>query len=1069
MNLQKSLGVRTTSSPAEKRSDVIKFLNLKLASLAAPHYAKGEYAALGIAEDLVNNFSEKNRLLSDTLSPPDRRIQEFLDGYLEGAASTRVKIPSFTLTLDRHGLARELSIPPDRQEFLTDIVQSYRVEQGVLHNPENDRRTTEGVFHIAEGGLPVPFDKKAVPKEVFAALLQRACTPDEKLLELPFTSTQQEKARLFVSLLIRPLVCPSVPGFTDPKRMEIRVFSPGSLVCNLDFIESVFGNAGNPHLPENDAVLDIDGWTGHTGCIILAPQLTRYTKRELGLPHKKEASENALKSGMYWSKPEELYNDGKSFKICCRDKKGVIVTLIADNYFGYCKKEVKTQISYSANLFGLCEEEHAGGALAFSQYNEGDYFVHDANVYNQGHNFKTLKKLLKGKISVKPQGYAVDKNYRDIIYLPEDATISLKTQEATWKTNGQVRKLRVTPGKTYFHPSGSKTRLKKHEKAPTWRLVTTSAEGTLCHKPSTVSGGGKSEISKSIVDQMYWGPSFVADFKEDMDLVAEIINYDYSKRLVTPPRQANPSRSILNPSRSIGSVIKLLTPSSLFTDEYNSWVQKFPGRIKALAFFVKRFYKEEWGEDWRRHFSVDIINGEPGHELKFDDRKLVGGYLRIGHQEDGSWRTFKVRQDFIPSQKLQWEDDISASITLGANWTKNSDPQYKNLSVKIVENCEYRFFQRPDDAKIRGYDKQAEADISTGGNFLSNFEPLKVKDAKDLYELAVSFDKYTSPMQQLIKKVAGEKSCRYFVSSAHPRIVNGRPTKNPRYLQLRPGLADDRKLYIARTGIRLQRKIPADEPVYTPVNAVLPGRRNNPAEKGIRSLAVYNPIHFQELPELFMDFICSLTGKSPSTTGAGSEGALTKGPFNSLLPTVDLNNALLSFILTGYQGFSTASGYIGHKFQVNHDISLLIPELWCRLNESERDPEFLKKKGLLEKLEDFEHKGKKVLASRLGYRITGEFAAYFMGRIFDNPGAVFDEEMLKPELQGLDEFVDGIDNIVEAQRRIGMEYISSAAIETAIPPLKALVYLMVYGEFEGNTISSPRIRRLFTRKYVLRT
>ena len=31
-----------------------------------------------------------------------------------------------------------------------------------------------------------------------------------------------------------------------------------------------------------------------------------------------------------------------------------------------------------------------------------------------------------------------------------------------------------------------------------------------------------------------------------------------------------------------------------------------------------------------------------------------------------------------------------------------------------------------------------------------------------------------------------------------------------------------------------------------------------------------------------MDFICSLTGKSPSTTGAGSEGALTKGPFNAL-------------------------------------------------------------------------------------------------------------------------------------------------------------------------------------------
>ena len=49
-----------------------------------------------------------------------------------------------------------------------------------------------------------------------------------------------------------------------------------------------------------------------------------------------------------------------------------MVTILADNYFGYCKKEVKTQISYSANLFGLAEEEHAGGALAFATFSLGD-------------------------------------------------------------------------------------------------------------------------------------------------------------------------------------------------------------------------------------------------------------------------------------------------------------------------------------------------------------------------------------------------------------------------------------------------------------------------------------------------------------------------------------------------------------------------------------------------------------------------------------------------------------------------------------------------------------------------
>jgi len=53
-----------------------------------------------------------------------------------------------------------------------------------------------------------------------------------------------------VSLLIRPVVCPEVPGVMPLKSMEIRFFVPGSLVANLDFVESIFGNAGDPLLPE---------------------------------------------------------------------------------------------------------------------------------------------------------------------------------------------------------------------------------------------------------------------------------------------------------------------------------------------------------------------------------------------------------------------------------------------------------------------------------------------------------------------------------------------------------------------------------------------------------------------------------------------------------------------------------------------------------------------------------------------------------------------------------------------------------------------------------------------------
>ena len=63
-----------------------------------------------------------------------------------------------------------------------------------------------------------------------------------------------------------------------------------------------------------------------------------------------------------------------------------------------------------------------------------------------------------------------------------------------------------------------------------WRLVGTVAEGTLCHKPCTVSGGGKSEISKPITDAIIAGPGVRRGFREDFDRVAELIKRDYGDR-----------------------------------------------------------------------------------------------------------------------------------------------------------------------------------------------------------------------------------------------------------------------------------------------------------------------------------------------------------------------------------------------------------------------------------------------------------------------------------------------------------------------------------------------------------
>ena len=116
---------------------------------------------------------------------------------------------------------------------------------------------------------------------------------------------------LFVSLLLRPLVCPATG--TDPqKTMEIRFFVPGSLVSNLDFVESIFGNGGDPYLPENDAALDVMHWTGHTGCVVLAPHLVGMKKKDLGLPHVSEATERQRRDGMCWENEDEPYNSGSA-------------------------------------------------------------------------------------------------------------------------------------------------------------------------------------------------------------------------------------------------------------------------------------------------------------------------------------------------------------------------------------------------------------------------------------------------------------------------------------------------------------------------------------------------------------------------------------------------------------------------------------------------------------------------------------------------------------------------------------------------------------------------------------
>lgn len=1076
MDFPTKLGLETeTAAPILENEASFQYANLKLQSIGLPfdESSLSTGGDFGLNASFLASYQEKTRLLSDYLPPVDQRIQDFLNTYFAELGTAEIpQLPNTSLILDRHGLARTYSLPAKGDYFQSDIVDSYRIKQGVLHNPKNDRRTTKGVFHVAEGGLPIPNDKKAVPALTAARLLAHAIDTPDSLKPLPFLADRDKPAKTWVSLLLRPVVVPEVDGFISQKSMEVRFFAPGNLVSNLDFVESIFGNGGDPYIAENDSALDPEHWSGHSGCVILAPHLVTLTKKELGLPNIKDATARQKRDSMCWEKPDELYNDGGAFKITCRDASGRIVTAIADNYFGYCKKEVKTQISFAANLHGLVEEEHAGGTLAFTGYDLGEDFQL-SNYYSVvDQTFEGVVARYSDRMHVMPEGYGVDKKYADIIYLPADARIELNNQRISWATGDAKQEIKLLPNRTYVLPSGYKVQMMKPAEGRRWRLVGHTAESKVCHKPSTVSGGGKSEISKSITDAIISGPVFVNDFDKDFDLADSIISKEYGERFRDPAKNRPKGRPLLSTERSLGSVVKLLTPSKAdYADDYNQWLKSIPQHVKELVLIIKRFYKVDWGTDWRNRFSVDLINGVPGNILRYREQPMLTQYLRVSYTSTGAWRTFGLRKDFMPAAKISLEDDITASVVAPAHQLKSLPYDWTAPSAKFVHNCEYRFFQRPDDAVIRGYDKQAEIDLSTSCSFLSNYAPLDRTHAINEVEDTIRFDHYTKPMQEMISEFAKSSSPEYYSSNAYPRIVDGKPSKNPRYLQVRPDLRNQREVYLADISSRFYRRQDSVTPLLRPVTSILPGRRNNPAEPnaGVKPLCVNNPIHHMELPELFMEFIASITGKSPSTTGAGSEGALTKAPFNALPPIYDLNNALVAYLATDQPVFITAAGYVGPNYRVDHDISLLAPEIWCRLKPEETDPKFLIEHGYLEKVEDFEFEGEVIPASRIGYRITAKFVRIFFGRVFNNPDSVCTEDMLKPELQDMKTFVIGMKTIAAAHKEAALNYFEDNSIEEACPPLKALLHIMAYGDFEGKGVEAPEIRALFTRESMLQS
>ena len=283
MDLERSVGLKADGTVAlPERQVAVRLLLLKLAAMGAQIPAQlGDQDALHLAGDLFARYREQSRLLSEHLCPADRRIQQYIDRLVAAAGSTeRVRLPADTLILDRYGLARELSLPLDGDVWHNELVSSYRARQRRAaqprERPPHHRRGSSTSPRAACRSRRTRWPCRSPPS--LRLLRRRACARRRAAAAAVHRRLARAGARRFVSLLLRPLVCPAVPGVTPEKRWRSASSRPAAWCPTSTSSRASSATPATPTCPRTTPALDVEHWTGHTGCVILAPHLTRLTQ-----------------------------------------------------------------------------------------------------------------------------------------------------------------------------------------------------------------------------------------------------------------------------------------------------------------------------------------------------------------------------------------------------------------------------------------------------------------------------------------------------------------------------------------------------------------------------------------------------------------------------------------------------------------------------------------------------------------------------------------------------------------------------------------------------------------------
>ena len=250
-----------------------------------------------------------------------------------------------------------------------------------------------------------------------------------------------------------------------------------------------------------------------------------------------------------------------------------MVTIIADNYYGYCKKEVKTQISFAANLYGMCEEEHAGGAIAFPAYVLGQQFYAGRTVLTKKVTFNEAMGWLGDRVE-NPAGRLRDRPaVSGYLLCSGECGIQRARRHRSngSEQNGEWHSLTLRAGETYVLPVGHQDPSGEADRR------NGMASGGIARRrnplPQALHGIGRRQIGNLQIDRQHHSERSclrqrlrARDGAGGGDSDKGFLRLSTKRRM----RGDRAKRPILSAERSLGSVIKLMTPSPEYTDEHNA-------------------------------------------------------------------------------------------------------------------------------------------------------------------------------------------------------------------------------------------------------------------------------------------------------------------------------------------------------------------------------------------------------------------------------------------------------------------------------------------------------------------